>query len=126
MTYPMRYSLLLGVLLCVVAAIGAADNGDVGRMAEFTRLEQLWNDAHLRSDADALDALWADDFVAIVPGMSPMEKESALSFARSGRMNFSRYETSDLRIRVFGEAAVVSGKLFRSRTLAGTERDDRW
>jgi len=34
------------------AAGAAADR------AELSRLEQVWNDAHLRGDAEALDALW--------------------------------------------------------------------
>jgi hypothetical protein len=92
--------------------------------AQLIELERVWNDAQIRGDVAVLDALWADDFIVIVPGMAPMGKPEALSFAKSGRMTFSRYETSDLRVRIFESSAIVSGKLFRSRTIAGTLRED--
>lgn len=41
-------------------------------------------------------------------------------------MRFERYETSDLRIRVYGDAAVVTGRLQRRRSTGGTVVDDDW
>ena len=93
---------------------------------ELTRLEQVWNDAHLRGDADALDRLSADDLLVIVPGMPPMTRADAIGVLRSGRMSFDRYETSDLRIRVYDEAAIVTGRLQRRRTVGGRSQDDDW
>jgi hypothetical protein len=40
-------------------------------------------------------------------------KADALSFVKTGRMKFSRYETTDVKIRSLGETAIVSGNLFR-------------
>jgi ketosteroid isomerase-like protein len=89
-------------------------------------LEQTWNQAHLAGDADALDKLWADDLEVDVPRMAPMTKEVALSFAKSGRMSFSRYVTSDIHIRVHGDMAAVTGRLQRTRTISGKELSDDW
>jgi hypothetical protein len=36
-------------------------------------------------------------------------------------MKFLSYETSDLHIRVYGDAAVVTGHLLRTRTLNGNK-----
>jgi ketosteroid isomerase-like protein len=91
-----------------------------------TRLEAVWNGAHLRSDAPALDHLWADELVAIVPKMTPLPKQDALAFLRSGRMKFLRYESSDLAVRVYGDAAVATGRLLRSRELGGQTLQDNW
>jgi hypothetical protein len=76
---------------------------------ELSRLETVWNGAHMRSDAEALDRLWADDLVVTVTNMPVMTKPEAIGFLRSGRMKFQRYQTSDIRIRVYGDAAVVTG-----------------
>jgi len=122
----MRFSLVLVLLLWAAASASTTDVGEGDKIAEFKRLEHVWNDAHIRGDADALEALWADDLVVIVPGMTPMDRKSAVSFARSGRMAFSRYETTELRIRTFGSSALVSGTLLRSRTLGGAVREDHW
>jgi ketosteroid isomerase-like protein len=89
-------------------------------------LEQVWNQAHENGDADALDKLWADDLEVDVPRMAVMSKADALSFARSGRMKFLHYVTSDLRVRVYGDTAVVSGRLQRTRSMNGKEISDDW
>jgi ketosteroid isomerase-like protein len=86
----------------------------------------VWNQAHLNSDADTLDKLWADDLEVDVPRMAVMSKTEALAFARSGRMKFLHYVTSDLRIRVYGDTAVVSGRMQRTRTMNGKEVSDDW
>lgn len=119
---------LVGVTLSVLSAVppAAAVLCQAPDTAEFLRLEDIWNEAHLRGDAEALDRLWADDLVVTVPGMNPMTKEESLEFARSGLMRFSRYETSDLRVRLHGDAAVVTGRVRRTRTLGNETVDDDW
>lgn len=93
---------------------------------ELERLETVWNEAHEHGDADALEALWADDLEVAVPKMPVMGKAEALSFARSGRMKFLHYATSEVRARVYGDAAVVTGRLERTRTLNGKKVSDNW
>ena len=93
---------------------------------ELMHLEDVWNQAHVAGDAEALDQLWADDLEVAVPHMAVMTRAEALGFARSGRMKFLRYETSDLHIRVYGDAAVVTGHLLRTRTLNGNKVSDDW
>ncbi len=112
---------LLSLLFLAVAAAAKPDTDQ-----EFIRLEQVWNQAHLDNDAAVLETLWADDLTVMVPGMAAMGKSDALSFVKTGRMKFSRYETTELKVRSFGDTAIVSGNLFRSRTLGGTLREDRW
>src|SRR5712691_8135158 len=66
---------------------------------ELTRLENVWNEAHVRGDGEVLDGLWADDFVVTVPNMPFMTKADTIGIWRSGKMKFQRYQTSDIRIR---------------------------
>jgi ketosteroid isomerase-like protein len=94
--------------------------------AEFMRLEKLWNEAHLNGDATALDSLWAEDLIITVPKMPVMNKQQTLGVWRSGRIKFKRYETSDLQIRVYGETALVTGRLLRVRDVSGQEVQDDW
>jgi ketosteroid isomerase-like protein len=117
----------MAVLLCAAAQAqapaAAASDKD---LAQFTQLESQWNDAHLMGDAEPLDRLWADELRVVVPRMPPLSKADALSFFRSGRMKFSRYETSELSAHVYGDTAVVSGRVRRSRERAGQAVDDDW
>ncbi len=98
----------------------------VGDSLQLVRLEATWNEAHERGDATALDALWDEDLRVAVPGMLPMTKPQVLRFAQSGRMRFERYATSDVEISLYGDAAVVSGRLERRRELSGQVVKDDW
>jgi ketosteroid isomerase-like protein len=93
---------------------------------ELERLEAVWNEAHEHGDADALEKLWADDMEVAVPKMPVLTRADALKFARSGRMKFLSYRTSDLRVRVYDNAAVVTGRLQRRRSMSGQETSDDW
>ena len=92
----------------------------------LTQLEATWNNAHLKGDTATLDSLWADDMEVVVPKMQPLTKAQSLAFAKSGRMHFQRYETSDIQVRVYGDAAVITGRLQRTRSINGNQVDDDW
>ena len=66
----------------IVAAALVGGTGQTSREAagkvDLERLEQVWNEAHLRGDAEILDDLWADDFVVTVPGMALMTKSDVI------------------------------------------------
>ena len=117
-----------GLLFVAFAAppVSPAQSGVGADTQQLERLEQVWNTAQEQGDADALNRLWADDLEVDVPRMPVMTKTDALNFARSGRMKFLRYVTSDIRIRVYGNAAVVSGRLQRTRSMNGKELSDDW
>ena len=92
----------------------------------LTQLEATWNNAHLKGDSATLDSLWADDMEVVVPKMQPMTKPQSLAFAKSGRMHFQRYETSDIKVRVYSDVALVTGRLRRTRTINDKQVDDDW
>ena len=119
------FSLFVLAMLTATASLSSNPSEHVNNQ-ELERLEKVWNEAHERGDVEALDALWADDMEIAVPKMPVMSKADALKFARSGRMKFFRYQTSDIRIRVYGDAAVVTGRLQRTRSMNGQEISDDW
>ena len=107
-------------------ALQASTPAQDSDLAELTRLEAVWNDAHLRGDPSALERLWADELVAIVPRMAPLPKPEALAFVRSARMKFLRYESAEVTVKVYGESAVARGRLLRARELGGQTMQDNW
>ncbi len=115
-------------LAVVVLMIGLQSQQpyDTPDVRELVRLESVWNEAHEKGDASVLEKLWADDLEVTVPKMPVMSKSDVLGFARSGRMKFQRYQTSGLKVRVYGDAAVVSGRLQRTRTLNDKSVNDDW
>jgi uncharacterized protein (TIGR02246 family) len=120
----MNLKTTVGLLLISVTLTQAqqskADN------EELAKLETAWNEAHLKGDAAVLAQLWEDSLVVTVPGMAPMNKSASLAVWRSGQFKFDKYETSEIDIRVYGDAAVVTGRLLRTRTFNGRTADDNW
>ena len=93
---------------------------------QLQRLERVWNDAHIHGDSETLSRLWADDLEVAVPKMPVMKKEELIKFVASGRMTFQRYETSELNFRIYGQSAVVTGRLQRKREINGRAVEDDW
>lgn len=116
------------IFLISLIASGLVENTakETRDIKELTRLETVWNDAHLHGDATALDKLWAEDLFVTVPDMPVMNKEESLAVWKSGKMKFDIYRTSDLRIRVYKDSAVVTGQLVRIRTSNSKEFEDDW
>ena len=129
MYLPLRLSLaicLLAITAVALAQTPSPKSREARDIKELTRLEAVWNEAQLRGDAVALDQLWASDLIVTVPDMPVMDKSESLAFVRSGKMKFQRYQTSDIRTRVYGDAAVVTGQLARERESARKEFEDDW
>jgi ketosteroid isomerase-like protein len=123
----------LAIVVAIIIASGLSPSprahGQGGReqtIDDIMRLEKQWDEAHLRSDAAALDALWAPDLEVAVPRMTPMSKADALAFAKSGKMTFQQYQSSETKVRVYGDAAVTTGRIVRRRTMTGKELEDVW
>ena len=110
----------------ILTILGACRLSAENAEAELIRLEQVWNDAHLRGDGDALDRLWDDQIVVVVPKMKLINKRDGLEMFRASRMKFLRYETSDLSTRRYGDTAIVTGRLLRTRKMNDREMQDDW
>lgn len=120
-------------LRCSVAIIAMALNSvpvhsqqSPDDKVELMRLEKVWNDAYLHGDANTLDQLFADDLVVTMSAMRLLDKKDSVGIIRSGRVKFRRYETSELRIQVYGDAAVVTGLLERVRDVADQNVEDQY
>jgi ketosteroid isomerase-like protein len=121
--------MLLALLLVVVSVLQTTPGAEVKRdddQKELDRLEAEWNAAHIRGDAAVLERIFADDLVVVVPGMRVMTKADSLGMFASRRMKFDRYQTSETTFRTYDETAIVTGRLRRTRVIAGAMADDDW
>lgn len=123
----LAYTLATSLTLVAILAVPPTSAEQYVELREIARLEGVWDEAHLHGDADALDKLLADDLVLTVPKMPVMSKADVLGMWRSVHVQFKRYETSNAEIRVYGDAAaVVTGRLQRSRDFGGRVADEEW
>jgi ketosteroid isomerase-like protein len=110
------------MLVALVAFQAQAPDTDV----TLARLEREWNAAHVQGDATSLERIFADDLVVVVPGMRPLSKADSLGMFKVGGMRFDRYESLDIQSRVYGDTAIVTGRIRRTRSIAGKTMDDDW
>jgi uncharacterized protein (TIGR02246 family) len=120
---------MLLALLLVAFSVSQTPPGSGAKDSDQKALERLeaeWNAAHVRGDATALERIFAEDLVVVVPGMRVMTKADSLGMFTSGRMKFERYETSEIRIRTYEDTAIVTGRLRRARVITGARAEDDW
>ncbi len=75
---------------------------------EIDLLEEAWRDAVLKANVAALDALLADDYMAITSAGTLQTKEQALANFRTGRTRFTAITYSDRKVRFYGTTALVT------------------
>ncbi len=117
---------MITILFTLLSALQPAASQDAFDLKELYRLEAVWNDAHVRGDADTLDTLWANDLIVTIAAMPVLKKGDALAMVRSNKMPFTKYETSELVVKRFADSALVTGRLQRERTMNGKVVTDDW
>jgi len=86
---------------------------------EIDQLEDAWRNAILKSNTAAMDALLADDYMAISASGTLQSKEQTLENLRSGRVHFTTLDISDRKVRFYGTTALVTSVA----SIAGTTAD---
>ena len=99
-------SLLLSVAVLVEAKQPKADS-DAAISQTLQAMEQAWLNAEKNHDAAAFEKLVADDWIAISPdGKSQTKAERAAEIKTA---DITSATLGDMRVRVFGDTAVVTG-----------------
>jgi ketosteroid isomerase-like protein len=77
---------------------------------EIDRLEDHWRDAILNSNAAAMDALLASDYIAITSNGTLQSKDETLANLRSGALRIKSLEVTDRKVRFYGSTALVTSR----------------
>lgn len=72
-------------------------------------LEEKWVTALTKSDTATLDSILSDTYVDTDERGERTNKQSVLSDLKSGDLWFESIKLSDLQVRTYGDAAVVTG-----------------
>lgn len=75
---------------------------------EIDQLEDTWRSAVLKGNAESLQNLLADDYIAITASGTIQTKEQTLDNIRQGRTKFTTLDISDRKVRVYGSTALVT------------------
>ena len=127
---PRNWRTLLVLLLAQVLAVAAfagpqrpgmprAQKHEVRH--EIDQKEDAWRDAILKQNIAALDALLADDYMAISSYGILQNKEQALANVRSGQLHFTALEFSDRKVHFYGTTALVTSRAEVTATVGGND-----
>ena len=86
---------------------------------EIDQLEDVWRNALLKSNAAALDALLADDYMAITSSGTLQTRDEALANLRTGQLHFTSINISDRKVRFYRSTALVTSLAQVQGTFSG-------
>ena len=150
----MRHILLTLLVSMLVAGIvsesktsnsqkaSAVESGPAGEQAEIDLLKRMENEriqAGVRKDVDAIAPLTAVEYVQIDFDGRVMDKAATFQRIRSSDIRLRSNSPDDLRVRIYGDVAVVTGRATPKGVADGREfvdpirysrvyvkRDGRW
>jgi ketosteroid isomerase-like protein len=76
---------------------------------ELLKLENDFARAVTNNDVDAVDGFLADDWIIVDPDGGIIDKARFLGVIKSGALSHEMMESADLRVRLYGNTAVVTG-----------------
>ena len=85
-----------------------SQNGSVEQVIRQVDHERI--QAQIGADRVALDRLYAEDFIGIGPSGTVRTKPQVIADFTSGELKFQSITTDDVRVRVYGNTAVETGR----------------
>src|SRR5215217_8381598 len=83
---------------------------------EVRQMEWEWGVAFERKDLATLDRLMADEYILTDPLGNVRSKAESLAAIETNQINFESTESDDVKVRINGDTAVVTGRsTFRGR-----------
>ena len=111
--------LLIAAVFVVTASLTSVWAEDV--QAQLTKLEMDRAVAVVKGDIATLDKYTSDDYVLINMNGHMAGKSEMIEGFKSGASKLTSEELSDLKVRVYGNTAVVTGKADVKGTLGGAD-----
>jgi ketosteroid isomerase-like protein len=101
-----RIGALLVCLLAAAISLSAQEKSDA---ATIRTLELKWTESYKQHNIDILSSLLAEDFVITIEDGSIFSKAGYISHSADPSTKVQVAELSDLRVRMHGDTAVVTG-----------------
>ena len=119
-----RIIIFVGLVFAMsVAVMGQAKDksGDGNTEQLILRLENEGREATLKNDLAATDRLLADNWININADGSVTTKAKLLELLKAGSFTILSIENDEVKVRVFGDAAIVTGRSTTKRAGEGSE-----
>ena len=129
----MKTFLIASVVLATSAlAFGQAQKSDAASVeATLTQIERDWsqvgaNKANIDADTKTMDRIMADDWVGLDFLGNANTKTQAIANLKSGSATTQSIELGPLKVRVFGNTAIVTGSDTEKSTYKGKDSSGKY
>ena len=109
---------LLGMISFGAATWSHAQTSSVGTEKAVTELENKWLESQKTNNADLMALLLSDTYVSTRSHGQLRDKAQTLADAKSDR--WTSLENEDVKVRAYGDAAIVTGAFKGKGTHSGT------
>jgi len=83
--------------------------GEGGNVKQTIRaLTEQWRQSLLKADVPTYDKLTADDFITIGTAGRAFTKAEIVELLKSGKLKYDAYDYSDVKVRIYGDTALVN------------------
>ncbi len=93
--------------------------------SKIVALENKWNDAYKRGDAATMESLLAEDFIITVEDGTTYSKSGYLAHTADAELHVQISEMIDLKVRMQGNVAIVTGAYHEKGTSRGRPYESR-
>ena len=87
------------------------ETAEQATIREIIDMERQAREASLHRDPDFSQRTLAEDYVAITPLGQVTTKQDTISARKSGQLRYDSMNVSDMVVRVYGDTAVVTGRM---------------
>jgi ketosteroid isomerase-like protein len=101
-----RWPVILCLLTASAASLAAQEKSDVGTIRA---LEMKWTESYKQRSIEILSSLLAEDFVITIEDGSIYSKAGYISHSADPATQVHVAELSDLKVRMHGDTAIVTG-----------------
>jgi ketosteroid isomerase-like protein len=114
-------TLALGILLPIVARGANVSTADDQKIV--AALDTQYQAAVKANDAATMDRILADDFILVTGSGKTYTKSDLLKEARSGLVVYEHQEDTEQTVRIWGDTAVITAKLWEKGAENGKQFD---
>jgi ketosteroid isomerase-like protein len=100
-------TLILWLFTGFLIPLAAQDKGDTA--ATIRKLEEKWTESYKKRQIEILSSLLAEDFVITVEDGNTYSKSGYITHTADSSVQVDIAEISDLKVRMHGNTAVVTG-----------------
>ena len=101
-------------------SLGKRQIGSNAMQEEILKLEKEFSQAIVKNDAEAVARFLADDWIIIDPDGGIIDRATFLGVMKSGALTHEMMESDDIRVRIYGNTAIVTALTTTKGKFSGT------